>query len=28
VNLAAEKLQVHLDWRGKGADEHATDASG
>jgi len=28
VNLAAEKLEVRLDWRGKGADEYATDASG
>ena len=28
VNLAAEKLEVRLNWQGKGADEHATDASG
>ena len=28
VNLAAEKLELQLKWRGEGADEHATDASG
>jgi GDPmannose 4,6-dehydratase len=28
VNLAAEKLEVRLKWQGKGADEHAIDASG
>jgi GDPmannose 4,6-dehydratase len=28
VNLAAEKLGLKLDWRGKGADEHALHAKG
>ena len=28
VNLAAEKLEIKLAWRGSGADEHALDAAG
>ncbi len=28
VNLAAERLDIRLTWRGKGAEEHALDASG
>jgi len=28
VNLVAEKLDLRLDWQGKGADEHAIGASG
>jgi len=28
VNLAAQKLEVKLAWRGAGADEHALDAAG
>jgi GDPmannose 4,6-dehydratase len=28
VNLAANKLEMKLDWRGSGADEHALDAKG
>ena len=28
VNLAAEKLGLRIKWQGKGADEHAIDASG
>jgi GDPmannose 4,6-dehydratase len=28
VNLVAEKLDLRLKWQGKGADEHAIDASG
>jgi GDPmannose 4,6-dehydratase len=28
VNLAAQKLEIKLAWRGKGADEHALDAAG
>jgi GDPmannose 4,6-dehydratase len=28
VNLAAKKLDMKLDWRGSGADEHALDAKG
>ena len=28
VNLAAARLDIRLGWQGKGADEHALDASG
>jgi GDPmannose 4,6-dehydratase len=28
VNLAAKKLEMKLDWRGSGADEHALDTKG